>query len=110
MAPSQFLSVYHPALDSWSAQCSQVAHETQLVVRDPLSGQFVDTALSTFADEVGRAHMLPRLADFIPTEALDSNDQLQMEQNHDKKELLVRLIGLGSQLAMQRIYHSRVQF
>lgn len=116
MAPSQFLSVYHPAIDQWSVQCSQVAHGTQLVVRDPLSGQSVDTALSTFADDVGRTHVLPRIADFTPTvQTLDSSldnclGQLQMGQNHDKKELLVRLMGQGSQLAMQRIYHSRVQF
>ena len=116
MAPSQFLSVYHPAIDAWSALCSQVANGTHLVTRDPLSGLCVDTALSTFADDVGRTHVLPRVADFSPTvQALDSSldnclCQLQMGQNHDKKELLVRLMGKGSQLAMQRIYHSRVQF
>ena len=35
--------------------------------------------------------------------------RLHMGQNHDKKELLVRLMGKGAQLAMQRIYHGHIQ-
>jgi hypothetical protein len=115
VAPSQFLAVYHPALDEWNDRCRRMEHGGQLVLRDPVSGLQVDTALSTFADDVARTHVVPRIADFSPTmQTLDSHfdaclGRLHMGQNHDKKELLVRLMGKGAQLAMQRIYHGHIQ-
>ena len=115
VAPSQFLAVYHPALDEWNDRCRRMEHGGQFVLRDPVSGLQVDTALSTFADDVARTHVVPRIADFSPTmQTLDSHfdaclGRLHMGQNHDKKELLVRLMGKGAQLAMQRIYHGHIQ-
>ena len=116
VAPSQFLSVYHPAIDMWNAQCNRLEQGTQLEAPDLISGLQVDTSLSTFADDVARTHMLPRIADFTPTvRSLDASldaslGPLCMGQNHDKKELLVRLMGSGAQVAMQRIYHGRIRF
>ena len=115
VAPSQFLAVYHPPLDEWNDRCRRMEHGGQFVLRDPVSGLQVDTALSTFADDVARTHVVPRIADFSPTmQTLDSHfdaclGRLHMGQNHDKKELLVRLMGKGAQLAMQRIYHGHIQ-
>jgi hypothetical protein len=64
VAPSQFLAVYHPALDEWNDRCRRMEHGGQFVLRDPVSGLQVDTALSTFADDVARTHVVPRIADF----------------------------------------------
>ena len=113
MAPSQFLSVYLPAVEEWHVACKALPHGAALLATDPVSGQRCDTSLSTFADDVAKTHAIPTAPEFAPIVTrmdadLDRSLQgLGMVQNHDKKELLVRLMGSGAQKAMQDIYHAR---
>ena len=113
MAPAQFLSVYLPAVEQWHAACQALPHGTALLATDPVSGERCDTSLSTFADDVAKTHAIPTAPEFAPivtrmdTDLDRSLQALGMAQNHDKKELLVRVMGPGSQKAMQDIYHAR---
>ena len=66
MAPSQFLSVYLPAVEEWHVACQALPHGAALLATDPVSGHGCDTSLSTFADDVAKTHAIPTAPEFAP--------------------------------------------
>ena len=104
-----FLEAYHPAVDSWHASLSQAVGD-EFLATDPVSGQSLSLATTSYADDVSRKHVVQSADDMAHRAYLssmlleDALGQIELAQNEDKQAHHVVFRGPSADSNMRAAY------
>ena len=111
-SPSMFLETYDDPIQYWETQQQAQIDGNLLEVRDPVTGNKINTSLITLADDASRAMGNPLNAQTAEQKILQNDRHFdeglkreEMSQNNDKKKVLPRFTGRGAQKCMQDIFN-----
>ena len=109
-----FLEVYHPLLDNWLQLVSALPRERLCTIQDPFSGIFVDTSITTYADDMGKTTIAANRAEILQKLMLlnqwldESLSTAGLAQNVDKQEHVFHASGTGSREALRQVYSTGI--
>ena len=113
IAANEFVELYHPAIDGWLEELRDTAHGADLVVFEPVSSQWVDVAVTSYADDLAQKVVFDTMPELEAAmahnnssldAALRTND---IVQNADKAETVVSWCGTGAQAQLRSLYRGQ---